>query len=99
MNSWRSTGRTHFINPLQETPATAWEAEIDKLCDQFTSTLEYPKQKEIYDRIQYVYAEHCGHLPLWTSIRFYAVRNVFGNIKPAGIADHILWNAEEIYRK
>ncbi len=31
MNVWLSSGEEHQWNPRQKTPATAWEAEIDRL--------------------------------------------------------------------
>lgn len=98
MNVLRSSGRTHFWNPLQETPATAWEAEIDKLCDQFVLALAPKEQQNIYYRIQMIISENVPHMPLFTDKAFHVVRNTFGNVKPAGIAD-IFWNADELYVK
>jgi peptide/nickel transport system substrate-binding protein len=98
MNTWRSNGRTHFFNPLQKEPANAWEAEVDKLCDAFTTELDPFKQQKIYFKMQQIYAEHCANLPLWTSKAFYMARNTFGNIRPSALIE-MFWNAEEFYVK
>lgn len=99
MNNWRTSGRTHFINPSQKTPATPWEAEIDKLCDDFTAALDFPQQQKIYFKMQEIYADHCGSLPTYTGVQFQCVRNTFGNIKPTSLGDNAIWNSEEIYHK
>lgn len=98
MNSWKSSGRTHFHNPLQEKPATPWEAEVDKLANAFSVEIDPGKQQEIYFKMQAIFAEHCANLPLWVSKFFMASRNTFGNIKPTALID-LFWNADEIYVK
>lgn len=98
MNTFRSSGRTHFWNPLQETPATPWEAEIDKLCDQFGVALAPKEQQRIVYEIQRILAENVPSLPLFTDKAFHVVRNTYGNVKPSGVTD-IFWNADEFYLK
>lgn len=99
MNLWKSSGRTHFTNPLQEKPATEWEAEIDKLCDQFTTTLDLQEQRKVYWKMQEIYADHCGSFPLWTSKFFVALRNSFGNAKLSSLSSLGITNLDEMYRK
>lgn len=96
MNTWRSNGRTHFIRPMEPKPVTQWEAEIDKLCNDFTTELDLQKQRDIYFRMQEIFAEHCGNLPLWTAKVHVALRNGFGNVKMT--ATSTLWNLDEYYR-
>jgi len=98
MNSYRSSGRTHFWNPLQATPATPWEAEIDRLCDQFVVALSPTEQRRLIHQVQQIISEQAPTFPLFVNKAFHAVRNTYGNLKPVGISE-IFWNAEEIYAK
>lgn len=98
MNSWRSSGRTHFWNPLQETPATEWEAQIDQLCNEFTAALAPGEQQRIIHRMQEIVAQNVPNFPLFVSKTFHAVRNRFGNLRPSPLTE-VFWNAEEIYVK
>lgn len=98
MNVWRSTGRTHYWNPLQKTPATEWEAEIDRLANEFSLALDFPSQQKIFFRMQELLMENIPTLPLYSSKTFSCVRNTFGNVRPTPFGDSH-WNAEELYVK
>jgi peptide/nickel transport system substrate-binding protein len=98
MNMWRSSGRTHYWNPLQKTPATPWEAKIDKLADEFVAALDFPSQQKIFFEMQQTEAENLPTLPLFISRTFQAGRNTFGNLRPSALGP-IFWNVEEIYKK
>ena len=52
MTVWLSSAENHQWNPSQKTPATAWEAEIDKLMRAQASTLDPKKRKEDFDKVQ-----------------------------------------------
>jgi len=52
MTVWLSSADSHQWNPSQKTPATAWEAEIDKLMRTQASTLDPKKRKEAFDKVQ-----------------------------------------------
>jgi len=52
MNVWLSSSDTHQWNPSEKTPATAWEAEIDKLMRAQASNPNPKKRKEYYDKVQ-----------------------------------------------
>lgn len=98
MNVWRSTGRTHYWNPLQKTPATPWEAEIDKLADQFVSALEFSKQQSTFFKMQELLMNHLPTLPLYYPKQFSCVRNKFGNVRTTPFGSSF-WNAEELFVK
>ena len=99
MNVYRSSARTHLFNPMQTSPATPWEAELDRLADEFNATLDVGEQRRIYWRMQEIMSEQLPILPLWTSKVFVAVRNRFGNVKPTALSHELLWNVEEIFVK
>jgi len=98
MNMWRSTGRTHTWNPLQKTPATPWEAEIDKQAEIFSTALEFGNQQKAAFRMQELFAENLPMLPLYTMKEFMAMRNKIGNVRPTPFSEGF-WNAEELYIK
>ena len=64
MGVWLSSGANHMWRLGQKTPATPWEAEIDRLMQQQLSTLDAGKRKALYDRVQTIVAEQAAvHLP------------------------------------
>jgi peptide/nickel transport system substrate-binding protein len=95
-NIWFSSGPSHQWRPKQKTPATPWEAEIDKLFRQGAQTLDEGKRKEIYNRWQVVAAEQLPFIYTVVGDQLIALRNRFGNTKPSPTGG-VLWNLEEIY--
>jgi peptide/nickel transport system substrate-binding protein len=51
-NFYRSSGNLHLWNPSQKTPATAWEAEIDRLMDEGAAEMDPLKRVPYYWKIQ-----------------------------------------------
>lgn len=98
MNVWRSSGRTHLWNPLQESPATEWEAEIDRLANDFSRSLEFEQQQATFFKMQEVLMNHAPILPLYYPKEFSCIRNDFSNVRPTPFADSF-WNAEELFVK
>lgn len=52
MNVWLSSSVNHAWNPNQKTPATPWEAEIDRLMRSQASTIDPARRKSQFDRVQ-----------------------------------------------
>src|SRR5271169_1100352 len=52
MNVWLSSSDEHQWNPRQKTPATSWEAEIDRLMRAQASTMDNQARKKYFDRVQ-----------------------------------------------
>jgi len=78
----RSSGNLHFWNPRQKKPATAWEAEIDRLIEEGASEMDLEKRKLAYRRIQAIYHEE---LPMILTVRQYvfdAYKNRLKNYDP-----------------
>lgn len=99
-NIWRSSGPSHHWWPEQKTPATPWEAEIDRLWVQGAQELDPAKRKVIYDRWQVIAAEQQPFIYLATPQSFTAMRKGFGNVKPASLPypeGSIAWNLREIF--
>lgn len=97
-NVWQSSGHLHIWYPKQKTPATQWEAEIDKIFNAAVQELDKNKRKALYDRWQEIVAEKVPLIYTVLPASIFAVRNKFGNLQPTpyGGAFH---NLEEIYVK
>lgn len=68
MNVWPSTGATHVWNPGRDTPATPWEAEIDRLMAQQMTLLDAGARRRAYDRVQrLVAARHDSTMGHWSA--------------------------------
>lgn len=97
MNVWLSSGPTHLWHPLQATPATPWEAEIDRLMQQQLATLDAPARKRLYDRVQAVVAEKLPVIPLVSPNIIVAAKRSLGNFRPAVLDHYTLWNVEQLF--
>jgi peptide/nickel transport system substrate-binding protein len=65
-NLLRSSGNLHVWNPSQATPATPWEAEIDRLLDEGSRELDVERRRAHYWRIQQILHEQ---LPMIQTVR------------------------------
>jgi peptide/nickel transport system substrate-binding protein len=97
MGVWLSRGANHIWRLGQTTPATAWEAEIDRLMQQQLSTLDAGKRKALYDRVQTIVAEQLPFIFLATPHILVAARGDLGNFQPAVLDHYTLWNADHLY--
>ncbi|MFP4205472.1 MAG: ABC transporter substrate-binding protein [Spirochaetaceae bacterium] len=79
-NVWPSRGDFHLWHPLQNEPATEWEARIDELYNEGRFTIDEEERKEIYDEYQRLVLEQVPML--WTvhPLSFTAVRDKWDNV-------------------
>lgn len=97
MPMWLSNGANHFWNPMQATPATPWEAEIDRLMRQQIVTHDYAKRKLMFDRVQEILAEQQPMVGLVTPYVLVGARKDLANFRPAILEPATLWNIEQLY--
>jgi peptide/nickel transport system substrate-binding protein len=97
MNVWLSSGATHVWNMHEKQPATAWEAEIDRLMNQQMITIDAKRRKRLYDQVQQLIAENLPFIFLATSDVLVGAKNEIGNFHPATLDPYVLWNVEELY--
>ncbi|MDR1278048.1 MAG: ABC transporter substrate-binding protein [Treponema sp.] len=74
-NVWPSDGNLHVWYPLQESPATEWEARIDYLYNEGAYTIDREKAQTIWDEYQALILEQCPVIHLMRSRSFAALRN------------------------
>jgi len=96
MNVWISSGENHQWNPNQKTPATAWEAEIDKLMREQATSLDPKKRKAAFDRVQEIAWEQEPFIYLVNRNALSAVSPNARNVHPVVLRPQVYWNIDEI---
>ena len=94
---WNSSSESHQWNPNQKTPATEWEAEIDRLMAVQASTPDQGKRKAAFDQVQKIVAEQAPFIYLANRHNLIAVTPAVGNFDPATLWPQTLWNADRLY--
>ena len=99
INVWLSSGGTHLWNPSQEHPATAWEAEIDRLIGEQMIARTFAQRKKLFDRAQEILSENQPMIFLASPDILAGAKNSLGNFQPAVLEPYVLWNVEQLYLK
>jgi peptide/nickel transport system substrate-binding protein len=94
MNVWLSSAANHQWNPLQQEPATSWEAEIDRLMLLQASAADPKKRKEAFDRVQAIVQEEAPFLYLVHPNALSAISSRLRNASASMLKPHVFWNAE-----
>ncbi len=81
-NVWHSSGLLHMWNPRQKSPATDWEAEVDRLIDKGAVELNFHKRVEIYKKAFKIITEQQPMIFIATPKSMIAVYDKFGNLFP-----------------
>jgi len=96
MNVWLSSAENHQWNPNQKTPATPWEAEIDRLMRAQASTLNDHKRKQYFDRVQEIAWEQEPFIYLVTKNGLSAVSASIQNAHPVVLRPQVFWNIDQL---
>ena len=96
MNVWLSSAENHQWNPSQKTPATAWEAEIDKLMRAQASTLNSAKRKEFVDKVQQIAWEQEPFIYLVNKNALSGVSPALHNAHPVVLRPQVYWNIDQL---
>jgi peptide/nickel transport system substrate-binding protein len=92
-----SRGGNHLWNPLQKSPASSWEAEIDNLMRRQQITLKYDDRKRLFDRVQEIVAQNIPLIPLVSPNILVGAKSGLGNFCPALLEPYALWNLDQLY--
>jgi len=79
-NVWQSSGNFHLWHPLQEKPATEWEARLDHLYNEGRFTIDQNERRAIYDEYQKIILNQTPVLFIVHPLSFNAVRNKWKNV-------------------
>jgi peptide/nickel transport system substrate-binding protein len=96
MNVWLSSAENHQWNPSQKAPATAWEAEIDKLMHVQASTLDLKKRKAAVDRVQEIVWQQEPFIYLVNKNAMSAVSTALHNAQPVVLRPQAYWNIDQL---
>jgi peptide/nickel transport system substrate-binding protein len=96
MNVWLSSANNHQWYPNQPKPATAWEAEVDRLMQAQASTVAREKRKEYFDKVQEIVADEAPFIYLVTKNSLSAISSKLQNASPVMIRPQTYWNAETL---
>ena len=96
-NFFPSTASTHQWQPDQKTPATDWEAKIDRLFGEQSRESDHDKRKAMFYEIQDIMADEMPVIPIVSRHIVCAANNRIGNYAPSSILPYSLWNAERLF--
>ena len=94
-NVWPSSGNLHVWHPMQESPATEWEARIDFLYNEGCYTNDFDAAKKLWDEYQRTLLDECPVIYLVRPHSFSALRNrwdfsnFFYDNKNGALTEHI----------
>ena len=94
MNVWLSSAENHQWNPKQPNPATAWEAELDRLMRAQSSAATDKKRKSDFDKVQQIVAEQQPFIYLVNKDAMSAISLAVVGSSPSVLDPHAFWNAE-----
>lgn len=98
INEWLSTSPAHQWNPSQKTPATAWEAEIDRQM-QLEATSPDPRVRHAaVNRVQQIVADQQPYIYLVHPDPLVAVSSTLHGTQPAILQPSVVWNIEFLRR-
>lgn len=96
MNVWLSSSDAHQWNPRQKTPATAWEAEVDRLMRAQASAMDAKLRKRDFDRVQEIIADEVPFIFLVNKNALVGVSPMLDGVVPVAARPQTLWNIERI---
>ena len=93
---WLSRGSMHMWHPAQKTPATAWEAEIDRLMATQATTLDPEERRRQFTDVQTIFLAHNPVIYFVAPHVFVATSRRVAPVTPAVTPPQMLWAADEI---
>ena len=97
MNIWLSSSPNHQWNPSEKTPATAWEAEIDKEMNLQATSPSDAIRKAAVDRVQQIVADEEPFIYLVYPNALVAISPRIEGAQPAVIEPELWWNVEDLH--
>ena len=94
-----SSGALHQWQPDQKTPVSEWEAKIDKLFDEMTTTRDMKTRYQLFANIQDIVRDELPVIPIVARHVPSAANSKIGNWSPSSILPYSIWNVEQLYIK
>lgn len=96
MNIWLSSSANHPWNPLQKSPATPWEAEIDRLMIAQSSSPDQRKRIQLFERVQEMIQDQAPVIYLVHPHALVAYSSDLRGLLPAAVRPHLFWNIDHV---
>jgi peptide/nickel transport system substrate-binding protein len=97
INVWLSSGPNHPWYPEQKSPATEWEAEIDRLMLHQSREPRATLRKKDFDLVQQIVDEQAPVIFLVVKNTLSAYGSRVANVVPSPFFPYLLWNADQIW--
>lgn len=94
-----SSAGVHQWQPSQKTPATEWEARIDKLFTEQATESDPQKRAAAFNEIQQIMADESPVIPIVARHIVSGVNTRVGNYHASAIFPYSIWNIDQIYVK
>ncbi len=92
MNLWQSSSPNHQWNPSEKTPATPWEARIDKDMQTQATAPRFADRKQAVDDVQQIVADQQPFIYLVHPNALYAVSPALNGVQPTVYQPGLIWN-------
>ncbi len=96
MNVWLSSSPNHQWNPSEKTPATPWEADIDRDMNLQATSLKDSVRKQAVDSVQQIVADQQPFIYLVYPNVLVAVSPRVQGVQPAVLEPELFWNVEHL---
>jgi ABC-type transport system substrate-binding protein len=96
LDFWLSSGGAHLWNPEQRSPFTPWEAEIDRLMQQVSTSPDESRRHQLFAEAQRIFAREVPVLCFAFPRMRVAVSARVAGATPAPFRPPLLWNPEAL---
>jgi peptide/nickel transport system substrate-binding protein len=93
---WLSAGSSRLWDLGQKTPATPWEAEMDRLMMRQSASLDDGERRRLFVEVQKIFAAHAPMLYFAAPRIYVAASSRVVNLTPAVSPPQLLWSADTI---
>jgi peptide/nickel transport system substrate-binding protein len=94
LDYWLSSGSFHVWHPRQTSPATPWEAEIDRLMHELTGLTDVRERQARFTRVQQIFATEQPALFFAAPSLVTATSQRVDGLEPSVLYPYLLWRAD-----
>ena len=87
-NVYPSSGNLHMIEPNQESPRRAWEAEVDAAWKVANNTTDEAQRTRGWETIQRIWADELPWIYTFNAALLGAYKTKFGNVYPQPVSGY-----------
>jgi peptide/nickel transport system substrate-binding protein len=97
LDFWLSAGTNHVWNAGQSSPATPWEAELDRVMERMAAPAPLEDRQRVFADAQRIFGEHLPAIYFVAPNVTVAMSRRVGGAEPVILDPKILWNPERLY--